>query len=111
MKIHIDNFEVHCIIGLLDFERDSEQQVLLDIEIQYTYIQGEFLDYSRVTDLIRAHLKKEKYLLLEEALAGIKVLIFQEFPLVELLSIKMAKPNILPHCSVALSETWPNTPR
>ncbi len=106
MKIHIDTLEVYCIIGLMDFEREVEQKVLLDVEILYTYKEGSFLDYSKLADQIIQHLKKEKYLLLEEALIGIKALLFKHYPVIEELKLKLSKPNILPHCSVGLSEAW-----
>ena len=111
MRIHIDALEISCIIGLLDFEREAEQKVLLDIEIDYIYGEGNFLDYSKVASDIGQHLREERYLLLEEALLGIKTLLFTHFPAIERLSIKLSKPDILPQCSVGLSGKWTNTPQ
>ncbi len=111
MRIHIDALEVSCIIGLLDFERETEQKVLLDIEIDYTYGEGNFLDYGKVTSDIKQHLREKKYLLLEEALLGIKALLFTHFPTIEVLGIKLSKPDILPQCSVGLSGEWTNIPQ
>jgi len=111
MRIHIDALEISCIIGLLDFERETEQKVLLDVEIDYIYGEGSFLDYSKVASDIEQHLREKKYLLLEEALLGIKTLLFTHFPAIEMLGIKLSKPDILPQCSVGLSGKWTNTPR
>jgi len=106
MKIHIDALEIECIIGLLDFEREHTQRVRLDIQIDYVYEIGHFLDYGLMTEMIVSHLHKERYKLLEDALLGIRDLLFQSFESIEQLKIKLSKPDILPNCSVALSESW-----
>ena len=111
MKVHINALEIFCIIGLLDFERETTQKVQLDIELDYTYTAGAFLDYASITNEIELHLKREKYLLLEEALMGIKSLLLKRYPIIEQLKIKISKPDILPHCSVGLSEFWTNRSR
>ena len=106
MKIHIESLEIFCIIGVLDFERESQQRVLLDLEIEYHYEKEGFLDYSKVASELAAHLKREKYLLLEEALLGIKKVLFADFPMIDTLHVKLSKPDILPQCSVGLSGEW-----
>jgi len=110
MRIHIESLEISCIIGLLDFEREAEQKVVLDIEIDYIYTEDLFLDYSKIVEKIETHLKKEKYLLLEDALLGTKVLLFKYFTSIERLKLKIAKPDILSQCSLALSDEWSNKP-
>ena len=106
MKIHIDNLEIKCIIGLLDFEREHTQRVRLDIQVDYPYKFGDFLDYSQMVELVTSHLQGQRYELLEDALTGIKTLLFKRYETIEHLHIKLSKPDILPNCSVALSESW-----
>ncbi len=108
MRIHIDDLEIFCIIGLLDFEREKEQRVLLAIEIEYTYTDSYFIDYSTIIYEIESHLKKSKYKLLEEALWGIKTLLFEKYTTIETLLIKITKPDILPSCNVGISKYWVN---
>jgi len=110
MRIHIDSLEISCIIGLLDFERDFPQRVCLDMTIDYAYREKAFLDYAKVVELVEADLQATKYLLLEDALSGLKKKLFEIFPGIEKLKIKITKPDILPHCTVGISETWINTP-
>ena len=106
MKIHIEGLEIFCIMGVLDFEREHQQRVLLDLEIEYCFEGEGFLDYSKIASRLEAHLKREKYLLLEEALLGVKKMLFTDFPEIETLYLKLSKPDILPQCSVALSGEW-----
>ena len=106
MTIHIEALELDVIIGLLDFEREHTQRVVIDMEAEYTYIEEDFIDYADIVILMEKELKEKRYELLEEALLGLKSVIITAYPGVETLALKIAKPDILPHCNVALSERW-----
>ena len=106
MTIHIEALTFHVIIGLLDFERDKPQRVIIDIEASYAYESKHFIDYADIVILIQNELKQKRYKLLEDALLGLKSLLCSTYPQLKSLSIKIAKPDILPECSVALSESW-----
>ena len=106
MTIHIEALTFDVIIGLLDFERERPQKVIIDLEIVYAYVDENFINYADVSQMIEEKLKKEKYTLLEESLLGVKHLLQQTYPQIDSLTLKIAKPDILPHCSVALSEKW-----
>ena len=106
MTIHIEALTFDVIIGLLDFERDKPQQVIIDLEATYNYADEQFIDYADVSYLIQNELKTERYELLEEALLGVKSVLYTTYPQLKTLSLKISKPNILPHCNVALSHTW-----
>ncbi len=110
MTIHIDTLNIPCIIGLLDFERELEQRVIVDLKADYNYRDNEFVDYSKMVEMIENHLQKYKYELLEDALMGLKESIFENFNAINRLKIKISKPDILENCSVALSESWTNRP-
>ncbi len=106
MTIHIENLEYHVIIGLLDFEREKSQRVIIQLEASYDYQENKFIDYADITTLIKEKLKKEKYELLEDALIGLKNSLCTTYPQLQTLKLKITKPDILNDCSVALSETW-----
>jgi len=106
MFIHIDALTVDVIIGLLDFERDRPQRVIIDLEASYDYRNENFIDYADMVFLIKTELQAKKYALLEEALLGIKQRLYTAYPQLQSLKLKIAKPDILPECSVALSNTW-----
>ena len=106
MRIHIDALTFDVIIGLLDFERDRPQRVIIDLEASYDYRNENFIDYADMVFLIKTELQTKKYELLEEALLGIKQKLYTAYPQLQSLKLKIAKPDILPECSVALSNTW-----
>jgi dihydroneopterin aldolase len=94
------------IIGLLDFERDRPQRVIIDVEASYDYSNDKFIDYGDMVLLIQNKLKESRYKLLENALLGLKELLYTTYPQMDSLNIKISKPDILPECTVALSKTW-----
>jgi len=106
MTIHIEDLTFDVIIGLLDFERDKPQRVIINLEADYSYNNGQFIDYADMVLLIEKKLRDERYELLENALLGIKTILSTTYPQIEKLTLKIAKPDILIHCSVALSKTW-----
>jgi len=106
MTIHIDALQFDVIIGLLDFERDRPQRVIIDMEASYDYSNENFVNYADMVILIQQNLKEKRYELLEEALLGLKNILFTNYPQLKTLKLKIAKPDILTECSVALSSSW-----
>jgi dihydroneopterin aldolase len=106
MTIHIDVLEFDVIIGLLDFERDRPQRVIIDLEASYDYSNENFINYADMVLLIQKELKEGRYKLLEEALLGLKNKLYTAYPQLKMLKLKIAKPDILSECSVALSNSW-----
>jgi dihydroneopterin aldolase len=104
--IHIEELRVETIIGILDFERTSKQQVVVETKINYNYTGGEFLDYVQIVERIEKLLQREEYMLLEEALEGIGNSLMGDYPQIVTLSLKISKPNIMPNCTVSLLKKW-----
>ena len=106
MNIHIEDLTFDVIIGLLDFEREKSQRVIINLEASYTYSDDQFIDYADIVLLIKENLKEERYTLLENALLGINEILHTTYPHIKTLSIKISKPDILSECTVSLSKTW-----
>ena len=106
MLIHIEALTFETIIGLLDFERDRPQRVIVDLKASYDYANENFIDYADMVMLIQTELHEKKYELLEEALLGIKNRLYTTYPQIQTLTLKISKPDILAECSVALSNSW-----
>ena len=106
MTIHVEDLTFDVIIGLLDYERDKPQRVIINLETSYDYSDEKFIDYADIVLLIQTELKEKRYMLLEDALLGLKSLLIQTYPQLSSLTLKIAKPDILPECSVALSAHW-----
>ena len=106
MTIHIESLTFEVIIGLLDFERERPQRIIVDLETSYEYSDANFVNYADIVTHIQSELKEKKYILLEEALLGISNRLHAHYPQLKRLQIKISKPDILDRCSVALSNRW-----
>ena len=106
MTIHIEALTFDVIIGLLDFERDRPQAVIVDLTATYDYSDDAFIDYADLVILIQNELKIKRYTLLENALIGLKDVLYTSYPQLKTLSLKISKPDILTECNVALSHLW-----
>ena len=106
MTIEIEALTFEVIIGLLDFERERPQRIIVDIEASYDYTGSNFVNYADMVSDIQEELKKKKYTLLEDALLGVKNKLHTKYPQIHDLQIKISKPDILKECTVALRDKW-----
>ena len=104
MTIRISRWELLCVIGILDHERTNPQRLIIDLEAEYDYRPGAYLDYASLCDTIEALFFREEFGLLEEALASLFLLLPESFPPIRRLSITLSKPEILPNRTVSLSD-------
>ncbi len=102
MKIEISDLTFKCIVGILDFERIKKQRVIINISFEYDFSKDLFIDYSEISNLIKTTMKKEKFLLLEDAILHLENLLNNSYQISNLY-IKISKPNILKNCIVSLS--------
>lgn len=101
-KIHITNLRLKAIIGILDFERIKKQKLIVNFHASYDK-SIEFVDYSIVVDLIKKMLKKNKYLLLEDAIKSIKKQIKKKNKAIKKMKLEIIKINIIKSARVSVS--------
>jgi len=102
MTIHIEDLRFKCIIGLLEFERHTPQEVIVTLELDYDYTDT-FINYADLARLIETHLQEKKYELLETALNELFKIISTRYTSITRLFLKISKPDILPNCRVSVS--------
>jgi dihydroneopterin aldolase len=105
MTIHIENLKFKTIIGILDFERKVEQDVIINLTIRYDYTDS-FINYADVSEVIKTHIKKSKFLLIEDALLSLSQKLKENFSLTNQLDLKITKPSIMPDCTVSVSDIY-----
>ncbi|SMC09089.1 dihydroneopterin aldolase [Nitratiruptor tergarcus] len=101
-RIDLRDLEFYAIIGILPQERKMQQKIIVDLWLTYEYAQG-FVDYAKVADLIKKHMQKEQFELLEDALISCANLIKESFPQIKNLSIAIKKPQILHNATPSVS--------
>ena len=103
MKVFIENLRFTCIVGILDFERTTPQDVIINLELGYEY-KTKFINYAEVAELIKFTMTEQKFELLEEALLYLFTLLKKHYKNISTLFIKITKPSILPDCLVSVSD-------
>jgi len=102
MKVEIKDLKFKCIIGILDFEREKKQKVIIDISFEYEFKEDIFIDYSEISSLVEKQMKKQRFKLIEDAIIFLKTKLYKMYRLNNL-NISIAKPNILNNCVVSVS--------
>ncbi len=103
MTIHISELKLSTIIGILDFERITPQDIIVDATIDYYYKDSDFINYAEVINLIEKQLIQNKYQLLEDALKHITSKLLKTYTQIKKINLKITKPNIISNAQVSLS--------
>ncbi len=102
MKVKIKNLTFNCIIGILPFEREKEQKVVINCSFKYKYQNSNFIDYSKVAFDIENIMLEKKFELLEDALIQLKTFLKNKYH-IKKLKLTIQKPDILPKCKVSVT--------
>ena len=105
MTIHVEDLKFQCVIGILDFEREAPQDVIINLEIKYDYVD-KFINYAEVAELIKLTMTKSKFLLIEDALKDLSLKLKEKFLDINSLNLKITKPSILHDCKVSVSDIY-----
>lgn len=100
--LEIESLHLQAIIGILEFERNTPQALLIEAKIFY-YYDGKFLDYACIVEFIKNDLVSEKYGLVEELLLSLSAKLKAEFSQIHKLHLCVKKPDILESCIVGAS--------
>ncbi len=110
ITLSIENLNIKAIIGVLESERTTSQNLHIKAKITYFYsVQEEaYIDYALVSEMICQKLQNEKYDLLESALCDIAQHLKSVFPAITSLEIHIKKPDILAPIVVgaSISKHW-----
>jgi dihydroneopterin aldolase len=102
LTIEIENLTFYGIIGILPFEREKKQKIVININIEYLYDKKKFIDYSEITSLIEKIIIEKKFELIEDAIVYCEETLHKLYK-IKNLYIKISKPNILKNSIVSLS--------
>lgn len=102
MTIHIEDLKFQCIIGILDFERTTPQDVIINLIIEYNY-KNTFINYADIVEIIKKTMIKSEFFLIEDALESLNLKLIKEYKAIKSINLKITKPSILPDCKVSVS--------
>jgi len=100
-RILIKNLEFEAIIGILPFEREKTQKIIVNAEIEYND-KTKYINYAEVCDFIEKYIIEKKFLLIEDALEEIAENLKQKYPQMKALKLQIKKPEILKNALVGV---------
>ena len=106
MTIHVEDLKFQCIIGILDFERVTPQDVIITLTLDYNYKKDKFINYVEVVDLIKNEMIFNKYFLIEDALNNLITKLVNNFSSIQKINLKITKPSILRDAKVSVSTIY-----
>lgn len=102
MQIRIQKLTFDAIIGILPHERETPQNVVVSLRLDYDYDGESFINYADVCDFIEHDMQNSCYSLLEDALESLCEKIKMNHPAITKMRLKILKPDILPNATVGL---------
>jgi dihydroneopterin aldolase len=105
LKVNINELTFDCIIGILPFEREQKQKVIIDISFEYYFNDdgSNFIDYSKVAYFAQSSMENEEFKLIEDAILFIRKGLKTTYD-IKNLKVKITKPDIMPNCVVSVEE-------
>ncbi len=104
-KIFIKGLKINCIIGVLPHEREQEQDLIADLELEFPLreaaLSGDLsktIDYAKVADRVAAYAVKRQAELLESLAEELCALILKEFK-PGTVTITLTKPAAVPNAA------------
>lgn len=98
-KIFVNDLKVECIVGILPFEREKIQPLLVSMELETSLEEAgrtcaldKSIDYALLSERVKSYIVERKAGLLEELAVELCDLIEKEFK-PESVKIRLNKPN------------------
>lgn len=101
--IFIEGIEVDTVIGVLDWEREIKQRLVIDLRLNVTSVAKaaktddirHTLDYAAISRRVVEYAQASSYQLIETMAERLAVLLLREFSLAKV-KIKVSKPGAVP---------------
>jgi len=106
--VGLRRLRIDCIVGIHPHERDEEQPLFLDVELDRDFAKAadsesvvDTVDYSQVASLLSELALERRYQLIETFAEEAAVLLLQRFTSVLAVRITIEKPQAVPAADAA----------
>jgi dihydroneopterin aldolase len=108
--IRIEDYKIHCILGAHAYEREEEQEILLDVEMRTNFLECaqtdsivDTVDYTKIGQMCRDLAHSRRYHLLETFAFEAVHALMEEFSPISV-KVRLKKKNALPLAKAAAVE-------
>ncbi len=119
----LNDLRLKAIIGILPFERESAQEIAVDLDLSYEIAKNDLdslkskcdsaqdssesiIDYALLREMILDSFKQNKFFYLESALVAIQGAILEKFPQILELNLSVKKLAIFSDCTPQVRLSW-----
>lgn len=100
--LYLHDLKMDCIIGIWDWERQTRQRIILDLDIAVDIQKAAAhdniqyaLDYKGLAERVRAFVAASEFSLVETLIEQVAQLILREYDAVPWLRVRINKPGAL----------------
>ncbi len=100
--LNIEDLKVRCIVGVYTHERKVEQDLFVDVRLEFDFSEAartdqiaHTLDYTRLAAMLEEWMQREKFQLIETLAERACALIIEAFPQVRHCRVGIKKPAAL----------------
>lgn len=112
--LNIQDLRIRCIVGVHTQERKVEQDLLVDIRLEFDFSEAAHtdqidltIDYTRLALMLELWMQREKFQLIETLAARACILITDEWPQISQCKVTIKKPSALPKAHYAsVTSEW-----
>lgn len=104
--IELDRLAVRCIVGVLPFERVTEQDIFLDVSMDLDFAPAaaservaDTVDYASLAGSLSALVRERKFQLVETMAESCASLVLDSHPRVERVRVVVHKPAAVPQAA------------
>jgi dihydroneopterin aldolase len=101
--IELERLAVRCIVGILPFERVTEQDIFLDVAMELDFAPAaesehvsDTVDYASLAKDLSALVRERKFQLIETMAESCAALVLDAHPRVERVRVAVHKPAAVP---------------
>lgn len=109
-KISIKDLTFDCIIGTLPFERNNEQQIVLNVSLWLDFTLAarnedlaHSIDYAQLAEDLKTYIRQSSFQLEETLVVETAKYVLDHYPKAQAVEVSVRKPLAIPDCAGAES--------
>ena len=99
----LKSLRVDCVVGIYEYERETNQPVIMDIELDYDFAAaagsdaiGDAVDYDRVAAAVVDLVRRRQFQLIETMAEETAAMLLERLALVRTVRLEIRKPEAVP---------------
>ena len=107
----LHNLRIDCIVGIYPHEREREQTVFLNLELDYDFAPAaasdaiaDAVDYDQVVRMVTELIQSRRFQLIEAMAEAVAAMLLERVPVIDCVRLEIRKPDAVP--AAADSFVW-----